>query len=326
MIDVCDRLSIEKPVLQAAMGSVARQELVVSVSKAGGLGALGYLPAAEFRAELEQILDRLTNISFSANLLMPIIDKQHVQACLDLPVPIVSLFFGFDQTLIDVLKAKGKIVLFQIGSETEAARVIGAGADGVIVQGYESGGHVRGKQVLAELLPRVKEQFPNHIVCGAGGVYDADSAAKCRAMGADAVCSGTRFLASPEAAASPTYKAKLIEANETLVTNLFGMGWRDPHRVIPNAAVRKWCRPDGAEPRWLASVHAVANVAAKLKRTEDMAGLVARQNLSAPLYTPASLSAGLPDSLADVVALYAGDCVQSIHALQPAADSVAELA
>ena len=74
----------------------------------------------------------------------------------------------------------------------------------MIVQGYEAGGHIRG--CLEDLLPKIKNAFPDHVVCGAGGIYDHVSAEACRGLGADGVCSGTRFLASPEASAHTAYK------------------------------------------------------------------------------------------------------------------------
>ena len=327
MIDACDFLSIEKPVLQGAMGGVARHDLVVSVSRAGGLGTLSYLPPEMFKSELNRVEQSLQGTTFAANLLMPIIGKQHVEACLTSSVPIVSLFYGFDQKIVSALKGKGKIVLFQIGSLKDAQKVFAAGADGVIVQGFEAGGHIAGKQRLADLLPEIRNAFPNRFVCGAGGIFDKQSANKCRSLGADAVCSGTRFLASPEAEAHAAYKKRLIDAEETVSTNLFGVGWRDPHRVIPNGAVKKWCDQYGKEPWWLPAIHALTRVASKVASSpEGTAKMVASQSLRRPLYTPMSLSPDMPENMLDVVALYAGECIEHIRELKPAGETVAELA
>lgn len=325
MVDARDRLSIEKPVFQGAMGAVARYDLVVAVSEAGGLGTLSYLPAELFRTELNQVEERLSGTTFAVNLLMPLIERAHIDAVLESSVPIVTLFYGFDAKLVSALKAKGKIVLFQVGSLAEAKKVIAAGADGVIAQGFEAGGHIRGTDRLADLLPSIKDAFPDQIVAGAGGVHDKASADACRALGADAVASGTRFLASPEAAAHPVYKQKLLEADSTVATNLFGVGWRDPHRVIPNAAVEKWCKPDGREPGWLAPVHALTKIAAKFASSDGGRDMVMKQSVDRPLYTPASLMPGMPDELIEVTAIYAGECVRDIHGLVPAAETVAAL-
>ena len=163
-MDACDFLSIEKPVLQGAMGAVARHDLVVAVSRAGGLGTLSYLPPNMFKSELDRVRNSLGETTYAANLLLPIIEKAHVEACLESDVPIVSLFYGFDEKIIKALKDAGKIVLFQIGSLKEAQKVFAAGVDGVIVQGVEAGGHVRGKTPLADLLPQIKEMFPDKFV------------------------------------------------------------------------------------------------------------------------------------------------------------------
>lgn len=325
-MDACDFLSIDKPVLQGAMGGVARHDLVVAVSKSGGLGTVSYLPPQMFADEMKQVEQSLSGTTFAANLLLPVITDVHVKACLDSSVPIVTLFYGFDQKIVSALKDAGKIVLFQVGSLDEAKRVIAAGADGVIAQGYEAGGHIRGKKRLSDLLSEIRSAFPQHLVCGAGGIHDGASADACRNLGADAVASGTRFLATPEAAAHPAYKQRLVEAAETVATNLFGVGWRDPHRVVPNEAVKKWCKPDGREPSWLSLVHAMTRVVAKLSSSDGSAALTAKQSLGRPLYTPASLSPEMPAEMIEVVAVYAGECVRDINDIRPARQIVEELA
>lgn len=318
MVDARDILSIETPVLQAGMGEIARRELVVAVTEAGGLGTLGYLPHEAFVRELQAIEQALGGKSFAANLVLPAIKKQHVQACLNSRVPIVTLFYGFNRGILSALKEAGKIVLFQVGSLEEARRVVSAGADGVIVQGFQAGGHIRGNARLEELLPQVREALPEKLVCGAGGIYDEASARAIRSLGADAVCSGTRFLASPEAHAHAIYKQRLLDTKRTIVTNLFGAGWRDPHRVLPNAATEKWCKPDGSDPSWLRIVHAMMRPVAKFIDPKRAEAMIARQSIESPIYAPSSMLPGMDTRLADFVALYAGECVENISELLPA--------
>jgi len=308
------------------MGSVARHDLVVAVAEAGGLGTLSYLPPAPFKRELTRIEDRLGGRTFAANLLMPIISRTHVEACIESSVPVVTLFFGFDQRIVTSLKEAGKTVLFQVGSLKEAERVIASGADGVIVQGHEAGGHVRGSKRLADLLPQIRESFPDQLVCGAGGIHDSASADACRSLGADAVCSGTRFLASPESSAHAVYKGRLVHATETVVTNLFGVGWRDPHRVLPNNATKKWCGPGGKEPFWLPTIHKAARLASHFAGSDGGASMAMRQSLGSPLYTPVTLVEEMDAEMLELVALYAGECVKHIHDIKPAAETVRDLA
>lgn len=326
MADICDFLSIDRPVLQAGMGGVSRADLVVAVAEAGGLGTLGYLPPAAFAHNLRRIEDALGGRAFAVNLLMPLVTRAHVAACLESRVPVVTVFFGLRPGLVRTLREAGKIVLFQVGSLAEARRCLAAGADGLIVQGVEAGGHVRGIAPLADLLPAVRDAFPDALVVGAGGIHDSATAQACRSLGADAVASGTRFLATPEAAAHDRYKRAVVEAAETVLTNLFGVGWRDPHRVIANAAVRKWCDAQGREPRWLAPLHRLTRPLAKLGSSDGGAAMAARQSLSVPLYTPSALTPEMPEDLFDVVALYAGQSTAGIKGLKPAAQVVSELA
>ena len=178
---------------------------------------------------------------------------------------------------------------------------------------------------MAVLLPKVREALPNHLVIGAGGIHDETSAARYRSFGADAVCSGTRFLASPESAAHPAYKQRLISDSSTIVTRLFGVGWRDPHRVMANAATGKWLRGDGSEPAWLPAVHSLTRILSKLAGGDGGAALTARQALSRPLYTPSCLTVEMNEELLEVVALYAGECVEEVRELQGAAKTVARL-
>ncbi len=325
-VDVRDMLSIERPVIQAAMGGVSRSELVTAVAKAGGLGSLGYLPPQLFDAEISQIREELDGRTYAVNLLLPLIGKAHVESCLRHKVPVVSLFFGYSQEIVDALKDNGSYVLFQVGSLEESHRAINGGADGLIVQGSEAGGHVRSTERLQAMLSRIKDDFPARLIAGAGGVHNRASADAVRALGADAVASGTRFLATPESCAHPAYKARLLSATDTVLTHLFGVGWRDPHRVVPNKAVSKWCSPDGREPAWLRPLHLVLRALSRVASSEAATRkMIESQTLSLPLYTPSSLELEMDEALLEVVALYAGECVREISSLKPAAELVCEL-
>jgi nitronate monooxygenase len=326
MVDACDRLSIEKPVLQAGMGDVARAMLVNAVAFAGGLGTLGYRAPEDFSDEIVRIKDALGKRSFAVNLLMPVITRSHVEACLSHKVPIVTIFYGFKQSLVDALKEAGIIVIFQVGSLHEARKVIRAGADGVIVQGFEAGGHIRGDTRLKDLLPRVREALRDKLVIGAGGIYDHQSAAACRALGADAVCSGTRFLMTPESHAHEAYKARLLNAAQTIVTRLFGIGWPAPHRVAPNGATQRWCDADGRFPAWLSVVQQMSRLASRLPNADkSLRKMIAGQSIGRPFFTPVLMTREMPVSMLEVLALYAGECVCHIHELKPAAEVVDDL-
>lgn len=326
-MDFCDRLGIEHAVLQAGMGGgAAGADLAVAVSQAGGLGTVGFTGEAAFREELRSAGQRLGSRPLAANLLLPFVRPGHVKACIEERLPVVSLFYGFDPTVLRDLKNAGIFVLYQIGSEAEAARVLEAGADGLIVQGFEAGGHIRGEQRLATLLPRIKERFPDLPVLASGGIHDATSVAVARSLGADAVSSGTCFLMTKESGAHDAYKDRLVAAKETLVTTLFGLGWSAPHRVLPNAATQRWCNAQGDAPAGIRALNRLFELGIKIAPLEMAQKLTVKQRANRPLFTPSLLSATMPAHLADVTALYAGECVANIEQVSTAAKVVADLA
>ena len=117
-----------------------------------------------------------------------------------------------------------------------------AGADAIMVQGFEAGGHVRGTVTSLALIPSVRDAVGDEIpIIAAGGFADGRGLAAALALGADAAVFGTRFLASNEAAADPRYQQRIIaaEAEETVHTELYDIGWPNaPHRVLAHQSDR----------------------------------------------------------------------------------------
>lgn len=319
-------LGMRWPIVQAGMGGgVATSELAVAVSRAGGLGTIGLMPEARFAAELDHARTMLGDTPFAANLLLPMIRRGHVRACIDRAVPVVSLFFGHRRGLVDALHQAGSYVMHQVGSPGEADRAVHEGADALIVQGREAGGHVRATQPLQSLLPAVRQAYPNVPVLAAGGIHDANSVRSARAAGADGINVGTRFLLTPESYAHPAYQQRLLEADDTLLTRLFGLGWDAPHRVSPNAATRRWCGVEGGAPRWLTALNAISYRPSRLLPLETAASLVGMQAPNRPFFSPFPLNRDMP-AWPDCTPLYAGTGVAHMDAIRPAANVVAELA
>jgi NAD(P)H-dependent flavin oxidoreductase YrpB (nitropropane dioxygenase family) len=214
--------------------------------------------------------------------------------------------------------------IHQCGSVSEALAARAAGADAVIAQGVEAGGHVRGTESALELLERVRADLGDFPVLSAGGIATSDDVRHRLDAGADAVVSGTRFLMSTESGASHKYKRRLVKADETVLTELFGAGWPAPHRVIPNEATRRWLGREARGPAWLRTVNRVTAPVLSRVPPGIQARLARNQRPGMPLLGPAAATAG-QDNLIEAGPLYAGESVARIDNIRPAAELVREL-
>jgi nitronate monooxygenase len=176
-----------------------------------------------------------------------------------------------------------------------------------------------------ELLARVKTALGDFPVLSAGGVTDRHEAEARLDAGAEAVVSGTRFLMSVESGAHAAYKERLIGARDTVLTELFGFGWPAPHRVVPNAATDRWLKDDPRGPGWLRGIQrATAPILSKAPVPMQVR-MAATQQPGRPVFGPAAATADGPESLVDAGPLYAGECIERIDDIRPAAELVAEL-
>lgn len=298
-------------------GGVAGAELAAAVSEAGALGTIGILPAPLLKRVLAQAR-KLTARPVAVNLLLPFTRDEHWEVAREADA--IVTFWG-----APVRRSAG-IWIHQCGSvgEAHAARV--AGADAVIAQGIEAGGHVRGTLPALRLLEQVSAALPDFPVLLAGGVADAADVRTSLEAGAAGVVSGTRFLLSDESAAHPEYKRRLLDSDRTLLTGLFGFGWPAPHRVIPNAATQRWLRRDPGGPL---AVRALQHLSGSLTTRLPMSAgdrLARSAHLAVPLYGPAAPLASWPERQLDTAPLYAGESVARIRDIRPAAELVRMLA
>jgi nitronate monooxygenase len=314
-----ERLGVLRPVVQAGMGGgLAGHELAAAVSAAGGLGTIGILAPDELRGEIAAAR-RLAEGPLAVNLLLPFARAAHFEAASEADV--VVTFWGSPR------RRTAKTWLHQCGSVQEARAARAAGADGVIAQGLEAGGHVRGTLPAQELLARVREALPDdYPVLSAGGIATAADVTARLQAGAEAVVCGTRFLLSDESGAHPLYKARLTEARETILTDLFGIAWPAPHRVVPNAATARWTGLDGRCPRWLHAFHRITAPALSRLPIPLQVRLAAGQRPDRPMLGPAAATADGPENLLEAGPLYAGECVARISDIRPAAALLRELA
>jgi NAD(P)H-dependent flavin oxidoreductase YrpB (nitropropane dioxygenase family) len=298
-------------------GGVAGAQLAAAVSQAGGLGTIGILPAPLLSRELARAR-KLSPGPIAVNLLLPFTRPEHWEVAGGADA--VVTFSGAP------VRRTSRIWIHQCGSVAEAHTAHIAGADAVIAQGVEAGGHVRGTLPALRLLEQVRAAIPDYPVFVAGGIADAGDVRAALEAGAVGVVAGTRFVLSDESAAHPEYKRRLLQSDRTVLTGLFGFGWPAQHRVIPNAATERWLRRDERGP---ALLRAVQRLSAPLGARLPMSvgdRLARSARIEVPLYGPAAPLAGWPDHRVDTAPLYAGESVSRIGDIRPAGELVRLLA
>ena len=314
-----DRLGVELPIVQAGMGGgLAGAELAAAVSSAGGLGTIGILPADALARELRAARER-TDRPVAVNLILHLARRSHWDVARDADA--VVTFWGRPR------RRTPGVWIHQCGSVDEAVAAHAAGADGVIAQGVEAGGHVRGTTPAAKLLEAVRRALPpGYPVMRAGGIADAADVQAALDAGADAAVLGTRFLMTRESGAHDEYRRRLAAARETVLTELFGLGWAAaPHRVIANRATERWLRRDARGPAPVRLANRLAGPLLSLVPMRHAATLTARQAPGMPFFGPSAPTSADPEELVEAAALYAGESVARIDDVPAAGELVSRL-
>lgn len=313
-----ERLGISAPIVQAGLGGgLSRHELAAAVSEAGGLGTIAVNGAGAIARELAAAR-RLTGRPLAVNVLIPFARRSWFDAAA--AADVVVTFWGTPKRRVP------GVWIHQCGSVAEAQAAHGAGADAAILQGVEAGGHVRGSTPAAELLEQARAVLPTDFpLLLAGGIAERRDVAEALAAGAEAAVCGTRFLLSAESRAHPGYRQRLIDADTTILTELFGAGWPAPHRVVPNAATEHWLGSDPRGPALNRALNRLAAPAARFTPEALQARLLRAQRPARRLLSPAGPTDDGPDTLVDAGPLYAGQTVARIGEVRPAAEIVAAL-
>ena len=250
---LCDLLGCDVPVLLAGMGGVSRWELAAAVANAGGYGILGMVrEAPELIAKEVTALKTATDRSFAVNLIPAateprLLDAQ-ISCCLDLGVTAFSFFWDVMPEIVARVKQAGCLVLHQVGT-LEAARLAEeAGADVVIAQGIEAGGHVHGRTPALALAREILDRTELPVVVSGGIATGAGLAAALESKASGVQC-GTAFLATEESFAHRYHKSRVVSATgeDTVLTDVFVLNWPAGAavRVISNSVT------DGLEGRFI---------------------------------------------------------------------------
>ncbi len=296
------------------MGGAAGPELAAAVSNAGALGTLPLSWASP--AEVADAVERtraLTQKPFALNFLFNSPQEERIEAALAAGAPIISLGWGDPAALIPRVHDSGARVLATVGTAAEARHAADAGADVIVAQGWEAGGHVWGTVATLALVPAVVDAVAPVPVIAAGGIADGRGLAAVLALGAAGAWVGTRFLAAEESSAHRDYRERLFAATEsdTFYGTLFDVGWPDaPHRVLRNSTVERW--EEAGRP-------------ASGGRPGEGESVATREGGSSiPRYASSTPSEGMTGDI-EATSMWAGQGVGLITRTQPAAEIVRDL-
>jgi NAD(P)H-dependent flavin oxidoreductase YrpB (nitropropane dioxygenase family) len=238
---ICDTLGIVHPVVLGGMGTATTAPLVAAVSNAGGFGTLGTsaFTAATLHTEVGSIRER-TEKPFGINHLLFQIQEDMLAVTLNAKPTVAAFAWARkDQNLREYFRRAhdaGSKVMYMAGEVPEGLRAAEAGADVIVAQGTEAGGHVAWMASLPLLPMMVKAVAPIPVLC-AGGIADGRGLAAALALGAEGVLLGTRFMATPEAPIHPNFKQAIVESDghDTVLTEIPDLA---SQRVWPGAMSR----------------------------------------------------------------------------------------
>jgi enoyl-[acyl-carrier protein] reductase II len=236
---LCDLLGIQYPILQGGMAWVSTPELVVAVSEAGALGIIGAgnAPPDLIETYVRQVKER-TQKPYGLNIPMfsPFVQDM-VNLCVRERVPVVTTGAGNPSAIIPELKRSGTIVIPVVASVALAKRLERAGADALVAEGSESGGHI-GDVNTFPLVPQVVDAVKIPVVA-AGGIADGRGLVAALALGAVGIQMGTRFICTNECKVHLNYKEMVVKAGDR-ATITTGRSLGHPVRALRNPMTRKF--------------------------------------------------------------------------------------
>ena len=237
---ITELLNIKYPIIQGGMAWIADASLAVGVSEAGGLGIIsGVGPTEVVRAQIRKAKE-LTDKPFGVNIMLMQDNADEIAHLVcDEKVPVVTTGAGSPGKYIEMWKSHGIKVIPVVPSVAIAKRMEKFGADAVIAEGMESGGHI-GQTTTMSLVPQVVDEV-NIPVIAAGGIGDGRGIAASFMLGAVGVQMGTRFLVSNECNVHQNYKEKVLKAKD-IETEVTGTSTSHPVRVLRNKLTREYIK------------------------------------------------------------------------------------
>ena len=238
---ITELLGIEYPIIQGGMAWVAEYHLAAAVSEAGGLGIIGAggAPASFVREQIQKVKE-ITDKPFGVNIMLmnPEAD-QIAQVVVDEGVKVVTTGAGNPGKYMAIWKEAGIKVIPVVASAALAKLMERAGADAVVAEGMESGGHI-GEATTMALVPQVVDAVSIPVIA-AGGIADGRGFAAAMMLGAQAVQMGTRFIVARESIVHDNYKQKVIAAKD-IDTAVTGRSTGHPIRCIRNKTTREYLK------------------------------------------------------------------------------------
>ncbi|HIZ84737.1 MAG TPA: enoyl-[acyl-carrier-protein] reductase FabK [Firmicutes bacterium] len=294
---ITELLHTEYPIIQGGMAWVADYHIASAVSNAGGVGliAAGSAPADFVREQIHKVRE-LTDKPFGVNIMLMSPHAADIaQVVLEEKVPVVTTGAGNPGKYIPDWKAAGITVIPVIASVSQAIRMERVGADAVVAEGCEAGGHI-GELTTMALTPQIVDAVSIPVLT-AGGVADGRGIAAAFMLGAEGVQVGTRFLAAEECNIHPNYKQAVLDCKD-IGTTVTGRTTGSPVRCIKNKLARE-------------IVAMEKDVKADKEEMEKM--------------LTGSLRAAVVDGDDKMGSLMAGQVAGMVHKIQPAAEIIKEM-
>ena len=238
---ITELLNIEYPIIQGGMAWVAEHNLAAAVSNAGGLGLIGAggAPAEFVREQIKKAKDKTDN-PFGVNIMLMNPEADAIaQVIVEEGVKVVTTGAGNPAKYMEMWKAAGVKVIPVVASVAMAKLMERAGADAVVAEGMESGGHIGSTTTMA-LVPQVVDAVSVPVIA-AGGIGDGRGFAAAMMLGAQAVQIGTRFVVANESIVHSNYKQKIVKAKD-IDSTVTGMSHGHPVRAIRNQMTKEYLR------------------------------------------------------------------------------------